>query len=56
MPRLYTEIRIFHKTQEEKEAFEEKLKAKYKKEGFSDRAEYVRFVSLNAEIEVKVKE
>jgi hypothetical protein len=50
--RIYTEIRISHKSEEEKETFEKQLDDKVKLNGFSNRAEYIRVVALNANIKV----
>lgn len=50
--RNYTEIRIHHNTPEEKAEFEKILADKVKEYGFGSRAEYIRFVAVNAEIKV----
>ena len=50
--RIYTEIRISHKTDTERELFEKQLDDKVKLNGFSNRAEYIRVVALNANIKV----
>jgi hypothetical protein len=52
MTRIYSEIRISHRSGKEKEAFEKQLDDKVKEYGFSNRAEYIRVVALNANIKV----
>lgn len=41
MPRLYTEIRISHKTIEEKSEYERKLDEELKKQGYKSRTEWI---------------
>lgn len=53
MKRIYTEIRITHKTEEDKAEFKRKLSAKADQLGMTI-SEYVRFTALHANIEVKV--
>ena len=48
--RIYTEIRIHHKTTDEKEQFEKQLDDKVKATGFSSRAEYIRVMALKSNI------
>ena len=48
--RIYTEIRIHHKTTDEKEQFEKQLDDKVKASGFSSRAEYIRVIALKSNI------
>jgi hypothetical protein len=51
--RMYTEIRVHHKTTAEKEQFERQLNEKMKAAGFSSRAEYIRVIALKSNILVK---
>lgn len=41
MPRIYTEIRIFHKTEEEKVEYERKLDEALRKQGYKSRTEWI---------------
>jgi formiminotetrahydrofolate cyclodeaminase len=45
MPRIYTEIRIPHKSEEDKAAFEEELDKALKRVGFYSRTEWLRYKS-----------
>ncbi len=51
--RIYTEIRIHHKTTDEKEQFEKQLDERVKAAGFSSRAEYMRVIVLKSNILVE---
>lgn len=42
MARIYTEIRISHKTEEEKKEYEEKLDQALKENGYSNRNEFIK--------------
>jgi hypothetical protein len=52
MKRIYTEIRIHHKSEEEKEQFELQLDENAKAAGFNSRAEYIRVIVINSNIRV----
>lgn len=41
MPRIYTEIRISHKTEEEKKEYEKKLDEALKAQGYKSRTEWL---------------
>jgi metal-responsive CopG/Arc/MetJ family transcriptional regulator len=45
MPRIYTEIRIAHETEEDKKAFEKELDKALKRVGFYSRVEWLRYKS-----------
>jgi hypothetical protein len=44
MPRIYTEIRIAHKTETDKKQFEKILQENIKESGCTDKADYIRFM------------
>ena len=55
MPRIYTEIRIAHKTPEEKEAYERYLDESLKALGYKSRTEWIKEMVRNANNEATVK-
>lgn len=54
MPRIYTEIRIVHKTEEDKKAFEKEFDKALKRVGFYSRVEWARYKSREIINEAKI--
>ena len=55
MSRIYTELRIFHKNEEEKEAYERYLDESLKALGYKSRAEWFKEMVRNTNNEATVK-
>ncbi len=55
MPRIYTEIRIAHKSEEEKAAYERHLDESLKALGYKSRSEWIKEAVRNTNNEATVK-